>query len=373
MRRKPVPVLMLVFVAAMALAAPARAVSVDQIPSPRPAGWTVDLTQTLSPEAVRVLNHIGDEVKAQSGAEMAVVVVGSTDGVPPREFATRLFNRWGIGDRQADNGILLFAALDDRKTELLLGSGIDTEETRRISEEIMQGDMVPRFRDGDPGGALIRGADAAARRILRVSPSPLEAPAAVPAAPVSPVSPPGAASAVRPFSASPARNGYGWLWALAAALAGSGAWAWYRFVPPHCPDCRGRMARLSETGDDLHLEPPEQVEERIESVDYDVWMCGQCGTFKKTRHLRLLSGYRTCPKCRARTKSRVSVTLKDATEFQTGLVRIMEACAICDYRMTEDVVTPVVQRHHSSGSSSGSSGSGFSGGSSSGGGASGSW
>jgi uncharacterized protein len=360
---------MLVSVAA-ALAGPARAVSVEQIPSPRPAGWTVDLTQTLSPEAVRVLDHTGDEVKVQTGAEMAVVVVGSTDGVPPREFATRLFNLWGIGDRQADNGILLFAALDDRKTELLLGSGIDTEETRRISEEIMQGDMVPRFRDGDPGGALIRGADAAARRILRASPSPLEAPAAVPAAPVSP---PPAASAVQPFSASPAQNGYGWLWALAAALAGSGAWAWYRFVPPHCPECRGRMARLSESGDDLHLEPPEQVEERIESVDYDVWMCGQCGTFKKTRHLRLLSGYRTCPKCRARTKSRVSVTLKDATEFQTGLVRIMEACAICDYRMTEDVVTPVVQRHHSSGSSSGSSGSGFSGGSSSGGGASGSW
>jgi uncharacterized protein len=142
------------------------------------------------------------------------------------------------------------------------------------------------------------------------------------------------------------------------------------------------MTRLSESGDDLHLEPPEQVEERIESVDYDVWMCRQCGTFKKTRHLRLLSGYRTCPQCRARTKSRVSVTLKDATEFETGLVRIMEACANCDYRMTEDVVTPVVQRSHSSGSSSdssgsrsssSSSGSGFSGGSSSGGGASGSW
>lgn len=352
------------------LTGPARAVSVDQIPSPRPTGWTVDLTRTLPAEEVRALDLIAEEVKAQTGAEMAVVVVDSTDGVPPREFATRLFNRWGIGDPRANNGVLLFAALNDRKAELLLGTGIDTEENRRISEEIMQGHMVPRFRDGDPGGALIHGAEASARRILRASPALPAAPGAVPAAPASPAP---ASEAIRPLSSSPARDGYDWLWTVAAGLIGAGAWIWYRFVPPRCAECRERMTRLSESGDDLHLEPLEQVEERIGSVDYDIWMCGQCGTFKKVRHLRLFSGYGACPECRARTKSKVSVTLRNATEFETGLVQITEACANCDYRTTREVVTPMLEQRSSRSSSSHSSSSGFGGGSSSGGGASGSW
>jgi uncharacterized protein len=377
LRRKLAPVLVLAsivtMVAAAVLAVPALAVSVDQIPSPRPAGWTVDLTRTLSSEEIRALDLIAGEVKAQTGAEMAVVVVGSTDGVPARELATQLFNRWGIGNPQANNGVLLFAALDDRKAELLLGTGIDTEENRRTSEEIMQGQMVPRFRGGDPGGALIHGAEAAARRILGVSPALPEAPRAAPAVPSSPAPAP---PAVQPFSSSPARNGYVWVWALAAGLIGTGAWTWYRFVPPRCAECRERMTRLSESGDDLHLEPFEQAEERIGSVDYDVWMCGQCGTFKKIRYLRLFSGYGTCPGCGARTKSKVSITLRNATEYETGLVQITEACALCDCRTTREVVTPMLQNRSSRGSSShssSSSGSGFSGGSSSGGGASGSW
>src|SRR5436309_14771706 len=119
-----IPILVLFLSAVLA---PAHAATVEQIHSPRPAGWVVDLTMTLSPEIQAQLNHLSDTVKAQTGAEMAVVVVDSTEGVPSREFATRLFNTWHIGQRRKHNGLLVFAALSDHEAEIVLGKGLNDD------------------------------------------------------------------------------------------------------------------------------------------------------------------------------------------------------------------------------------------------------
>jgi uncharacterized membrane protein YgcG len=150
----------------------AEAVTLEQVPDPRPGGWAVDLTGTLPAETLAELNRLGDDVKARTGAELVVVVVGSTDGVKPRDFALRLANSWGIGERARDNGLLVFAALDDRRAEILLGDGIDGDANIRTSEAIVQGVMLPRFRRGDPAGAVLQGSQACARRILDAGPRP---------------------------------------------------------------------------------------------------------------------------------------------------------------------------------------------------------
>lgn len=193
-------------------ALPGHAVTIEQIPSPRP-GWTVDLTGSLTPETIQALNRLGDEVKRQTRGEMAVVVVGTIDGADPHEFATRLANTWGIGDRDLDNGLLLFAALDDHAAEIVLGTGIDRPETRKACEEIMQGEMVPRFRAGDPSGALLHGATAAARRIFRVATA--EAVVASPRWPSSPS-----------FSCFPCSSPSGW--------TGGGSPPWQPWPRPLC-------------------------------------------------------------------------------------------------------------------------------------------
>jgi uncharacterized membrane protein YgcG len=152
------------------VACTARAIPLEEIPTPRPNGWAVDLTNTLPSERLAELNQLGDQIKEKTGAEMAVVVVSSTNGVDAHEFATRLFNTWGIGERGKENGLLVFAALADHKAEIVLGRGLDGEAGRRESEAVMQGEMVPRFRAGNPAGAIVLGAIACARRILHVSP-----------------------------------------------------------------------------------------------------------------------------------------------------------------------------------------------------------
>jgi uncharacterized protein len=401
----------------------ARAVTVEQIPSPRPTGWAVDLTPTLSPERLAELNHLGEDVKAKTGAEMAVVVVGSTDGADPHDFALRLFNAWHIGQTDKQNGLLVFAALNDHKAEIILGHGLDTETGRGESTAVMQQEMIPRFRNGDPGGAVVLGAIACARRILGVSPLTPEAEAVPgitdapqPAPPASapntytdsggmvhPLSSPGTypPEAPAPAEAEPSESplpGFAWLGLLATA---GGTLGYVALRKPRCSQCKQKMVMLDEQADDAYLEPSERVEERIGSIDYQIWACPTCGERKKRRAAAFFSRYQLCPQCNAKTLSSESTTVRPATYTHGGEIRVDETCANCSYRYSSSRYTAQLVREErtyssssstssssssfgsfssssgSSGSSSSSSGggssSGFSGGSSSGGGASGSW
>ncbi|HEY2737979.1 MAG TPA: TPM domain-containing protein, partial [Thermoanaerobaculia bacterium] len=171
-------------------AVPVHPVTVQEIPNPRPAGWSVDLTGRIPSATLQEIDQLGDEVKAKTGSEIAVVVVGSLNGAASRNFAVRLFNAWRIGDPARKNGVLIFTALDDHKAEVVLGSGIDNAQTRRTSDEIMQSEMVPRFRAGDPAAAVLAGAREHARRILGVEMTAAPAPNSAPQPPQKAVSQP---------------------------------------------------------------------------------------------------------------------------------------------------------------------------------------
>ena len=110
-----------------------------------------------------------------------VVVVPTTAGEPHRRFATELFNRWQLGNAARNDGLLLFVALGDRKSEIILGDGLDTPATRASAQRIMDGTMIPHFRAGRPARAILDGATRSVTDIVGVS---AEVPAAADVAPV---------------------------------------------------------------------------------------------------------------------------------------------------------------------------------------------
>lgn len=140
--------------------------------------------------------------------------------------------------------------------------------------------------------------------------------------------------------------------------------------PRSCPKCKVRMHRLAEEIDDKHLSAGEKTEERIGSVDYDIWNCEQCGYILKTRWGAIFSGYSTCKRCAWRTMSSTSRTIKSATQYSTGLAEVTERCSHCPYVNT---YTRVIPRRPPPSRSSSGGGRSSSGGSSSGRGSSGSW
>jgi len=144
----------------------ALAATLEQIPSPRPMGWVTDLTGTLPLQTVAELNRLGDQVQAQTGAEIAVVVVGSAEGAPTRDLAARLLTSWQLGKPKKGNGLLLFVAVDDGAAEIALGEGLRDAARLWESQAVLRMEMAPRFRRGDAVGAVLRGAAACAQRLL---------------------------------------------------------------------------------------------------------------------------------------------------------------------------------------------------------------
>lgn len=352
----------------------------DEIPSPRnanPPGWVVDLTHSVPEFAVNQLNELCSEIHEFKNAELAVVVIRSTDGKFHRQYATDLFNHWGIGDSRANNGVLLFVALDDRKAELILGDGIDTAKTRAEAQKIMDQFIIPRFKKGDMPGALYGGAFGSARNILGINDLATKIPT----------------NALVPEQGSRVRKSrrsrgiapwmlFGGLALIGGVVALFGSRYWMRYGRRKCPECHFEMVMLGEDEDDEHLNKPERIEERIGSVDYDVWGCRSCEEVIKFRYGRFFTRYSSCPQCNYKTRSKIERTLRAATTSHGGRVRVDENCAHCDYRETYTYSTPRLQKSTSSGSGfssgggfsgGGGGGSGFGGGSSSGGGASGGW
>jgi uncharacterized protein len=378
---------------------PLLAVPVDRLFSPRPAHWVLDQTATLSAADVAAIDAVVDAARARTGGEIAVVLIDSTDGRPARDYATELGNRWRLGDQGLDNGVVLLVAKGDRRAEIALGKGIDDGHRALVAQEIMNQEMVPRFKEGDYAAGVVAGVRACAERILdaRLATSapiapdgeraPVPAPVPVIPDPPAPL-PPGAEAP--PF----ARGVVTWVASLlAAGILG--------FVllrrPRRCAKCKVKMVLLDEATDDTYLKPAEKLEERLGSVDYKVWVCPACSTVEVDRHGRFLSRYQTCPDCQARTLEVESTTLRYATYDYGGLERFDEKCLSCPYRNSYERQTPPRTRpsadssrgssafassfaasssstsgsESASSSSSGSGGGG--GGSFSGGGASGSW
>lgn len=325
--------------------------SLSQIPSPRPEGWSVDLTGELSQESLQEIDALIQTVNKSHGVEMAVVVIHSTQGRKHREFATELFNLWGIGDPQLNNGLLIFAALQDRRAEIILGDGIEDFES--VTDDIMQNTTVAYFKAENPSRALLETTRACIERIY-----------------VDPEKPRTKISLL-------------WSWFRESRLFQFGVPGFLLFVifigvrrylryrPRKCKKCGSPMRLLSEVEDDRFLLPFQKLEEDLKSVDYDVWACQGCFHTTKKEYNAWFSEYSECPQCQARTLRSKRTVLEQATYSSNGKAQIDKRCRHCEYHVTEFV--KIAKRTQSSSSSSSSSSSGFSGGSSSGSGSSGSW
>jgi len=337
----------------------------------------VDTTGTLGAADLAAIDSLG--ARARSDGELVVAVIDSVSGAVPRQFATELFNRWRLDTRERNRGVLLLAAINDRKAEIVLGDGYP-EAATQVTDRIMRDVVVALFKAGRPREAMVEGARALVEGLILDGPHPPELPpgasripaarlATTPRLPPPPTTAPGLvemATSVAAENPLPVTGGVG------GALLGGVALTrrHLRRRPRTCPSCSTTMTRLDEAADDAHLSSGEKAEERVGSVDYDIWACPGCRHTLKLRYGALFTSYAGCPGCQSKTLKSETTTVQSATTTSTGLARVDETCAHCSHRRSYTRMLPRVQQRASSSSSSSSSRSGCS---SSGRGSSGSW
>jgi len=123
-------------------------------------GRVVDQAQLLSPEQAAALTAKLEQLEAQSGHQMVVATVPSLEDIPIEDYGYRLGRAWGLGDKKANDGLILLVAPNERKVRIEVGYGLEPIVTDALSSVIIQRQILPRFRDGDMAGGILAGAEA---------------------------------------------------------------------------------------------------------------------------------------------------------------------------------------------------------------------
>lgn len=131
--------------------------ALGQIAPPPRGHWVVDATNRVAAATIRQLDALAAGLDASGAGQLGVLVVETTNGVAPRSYATRVFNEWGIGHGGINDGLMLFIALKDRKSEIVLGS--NCKVTSSQTDVVTRDDVVANFKRGQVDEGLLAAAN----------------------------------------------------------------------------------------------------------------------------------------------------------------------------------------------------------------------
>jgi uncharacterized protein len=127
---------------------------------PALTGRVVDQAGLLGAQSRTALEAKLAQHESKTGEQVVVVTVSSLDGQSIEEYGVGLGRRWGIGTAGEDNGALLIVAPNEREVRIEVGYGLEGKLTDALASQIVQNEILPRFREGDMEGGIVAGAEA---------------------------------------------------------------------------------------------------------------------------------------------------------------------------------------------------------------------
>lgn len=382
--------------------------------------YVSDMAGALSPSARAEADSLLSGMWRTSSAEPVVVIVSDLEGEDIDDFATRLFTYWGIGKKDKDNGVLMLISINDRKVVIRTGYGAEGVLPDVIASNIIRHNIAPHFREGDYDGGVVEA--------LGAINSALTSDEAREELMSQYANDAGASSGdgdemwqiylgfctmagcgalllvvILYFTSRrlPTANAYSQLQKVKLPLLVATPLALLfplpaflllvllmRHVRLHkrlCPNCSTRMSRVDEDNDNNYLTPSQDAEERLDSVDYDVWLCPKCGETDIIPYVNPSKNYSVCPRCNARAAVLVNRRIiYRPTTTREGRGAEEFVCLNCrnrwdkPYTIPREALPPVIVggiggRGGGFGGGGGFSGGSFGGGMTGGGGASGGW
>lgn len=386
--------------------------------------YVTDMAGMLSPEATARVDAILGGTWQQSKAEPIVVIVDNLDDMDVDEYATELFDLWRPGKKDTDSGVILLISKDDRKFSIRTGYGVEGILPDALCWSIHEKIMAPYFREGNYDAGVIAGATAIHDALT--SPEAREEL-------MSKYANDAAASddtvdnqkffsiyisicvcllialfiyyiylslKVRKMPTAEAYHKFEQMKlamlilsciSIGIVLPVYLQWIWkmkrIRNKQHICTNCGTRMKKLDEETDNLYLTPAQDTEEKMNSVDYDVWLCPNCNQTEVIPFINRSKDYEICPVCGARAMALVrnQVTRQPTQRCEGEGVKTYR-CFNCGnqhdkrYKIpreeSDSMVAPIIiggLGGFGGGGGGGFSGGSFGGGMTGGGGSSGGW
>lgn len=116
----------------------------------KPSNYVVDLAGIVPPEIEAALNSYLAELEKKTTAQMFILTIDSLEGESLEDLSVRVaHDKWEIGQKGKDNGVLLLIALQDRKARFEIGYGLEGILTDAYSRRIINEGLTPHFRQGN--------------------------------------------------------------------------------------------------------------------------------------------------------------------------------------------------------------------------------
>jgi uncharacterized protein len=124
-----------------------------------------DEAKVLSQQTTDLLESRLVAFKDSTSNEIAILVISSLDGEPIEEYSLRVAEKWQLGNKEKDNGVLLMISVNDRKARIEVGYGLEGVLTDALCNRIIRNEIAPNFRKDDYDGGVTAAIDAIVKGI----------------------------------------------------------------------------------------------------------------------------------------------------------------------------------------------------------------
>lgn len=135
------------------------------VPIPRLEARVTDLTGTLTGDQQTQLGNRLASLERDKGAQIAILLLPTTQPESIEAFGIRLAEAWKIGRKGVDDGIIVIVAKNDRTLRIEVGYGLEAVIPDAIAKRIIEETIMPHFRQGNFFDGLSAGSESLGRLI----------------------------------------------------------------------------------------------------------------------------------------------------------------------------------------------------------------
>lgn len=118
-----------------------------------------DLTHTLSQSQQAQLEDKLAAFERKKGSQIALLIVPTTQPEDIAQYSIRAVEKWKLGRKKVDDGLLILVAKDDRKIRIEVGYGLEGAIPDLTAKRVISEVIAPKFKQGDFYGGLDAGVD----------------------------------------------------------------------------------------------------------------------------------------------------------------------------------------------------------------------
>ncbi|PHM72701.1 TPM domain-containing protein [Xenorhabdus kozodoii] len=107
----------------------------------------VDISQVLTKEESQRLTRQLKKLESQEKVQMAVLIIPTIGSETIEKFSSRVFDKWKLGSKESNDGILFLIASDDHKMRIAVGSGLENQLTDGKIARILREEVKPAFKE----------------------------------------------------------------------------------------------------------------------------------------------------------------------------------------------------------------------------------